>query len=465
MWRKANLAERGIVTYIKNRRKLSSHGYKKGREAAINIIEHTLCAVDPYVATKNLVSLCGEVLTVDRLHFDLSRRGNIYVLGAGKATFPIAKALEEILGERITEGLIIIKKGQGGTLEKIKIRRAAHPIPDREGLDAAKEVKRLTKKAQENDIVFCAITGGSSALMPLPVSGITLEEKRRINELLLASGTTIRETNAVRKHLSNIKGGKLALSIFPAEIINLTVSDVTEDPLDYITGPTVPDTSTFSEAISVLEQYNLWDKFPKSATYYLQNATPELETPKDFGGFESRVHSFILIKSGIVCEAAAEKARELGFAPLILTTALEGESREVGVVFAGIAKEIKHSNRPLPPPCAIIAGGETTVKIDGSCGEGGPNQEFALSAALQLASYNKVIIAALDTDGTDGPTDIAGGLTDDSTVERAKENGLDLFKHLLEHDASTILSSLGDAIVTGSTGTNTNDLKILLVDK
>jgi len=451
--------------YTKNWRELTSHGYKRGREAAINIIEHALCAADPYVATRNFVSLREEILTVGSLRFDLSRRGNIYVLGAGKATFPIAKALEEILGERITEGLVIIKRGQEGALKKIKIRRASHPIPDREGHDAAKDVKRIAEKAQENDIVFCAITGGSSALMPLPVSNITLEEKRRINELLLASGATIREINAVRKHLSDIKGGKLALFIFPAEIVNLAVSDVTEDPLDYITGPTVPDTSTFADAISVLKKYDLWDKFPKSAIHYLQNATPKLETPKDFGEFESLVHSFILIRSETICEAAAEKAKELRFTPLILTTMLEGESREVGSVFASIAKEIRHCNRPLSPPCAVIAGGETTVKIDGKYGKGGPNQEFALSAALQLASYNKVVIAALDTDGTDGPTDIAGGLIDDSTVRRAEEKSFDIFEYLLAHDACRVLLSVGDALVTGPTGTNASDLKILLVDR
>jgi len=423
-----------------------------------------LCAANPYIATKNLVNFQGGILTVGPLRFDLSRRGNVYVLGAGKATFPIAKALEEILGERITEGLIIVKKDQEGTLKGIKVRRASHPIPDKEGLEAARDIKRIAEKAQKNDIVFCAITGGSSALMPLPVSSIGLEEKRRVNELLLASGATIREINAVRKHLSDIKGGKLALSILPGEIINLTVSDVTEDPLDYITGPTVPDTSTFSEAVSVLKKYNLWGKFPQSAICYLQNASSELETPKDFGEFKSLVHSFILIRSGTICEAAAEKAKEFGFMPLILTTMLEGESREVGVMFAGIAKEIKHCNRPLPPPCAIIAGGETTVKIEGKCGQGGPNQEFALSAALQLASYDRVVIAALDTDGTDGPTDIAGGLIDGSTIKRAKENNFDVFKHLLEHDASPVLLSLDDAIITGSTGTNANDLKILLVD-
>ncbi len=454
-----------MTTYIKNRSELIAHGYRKGRKAAIDIIEHTLSATNPYIATKNLVNLQGEMLTVGTERFDLSQRDNIYVLGAGKATFPIAQALEEILGGRITEGLIIVKKGQEGTLNRIEIRRAAHPLPDRAGFEAAREIKRIAEKARHHDIVFCAITGGSSALMPLPVSGISLEEKRQVNELLLASGANIREINTVRKHLSDIKGGKLALSIFPAEIINLTVSDVTEDPLDYITDPTVPDTSTFSEAISVLGKYNLQAKLPSSAIHYLQSATPELETPKDFGKFESLVHSFILIRSGVVCDAAAQKAKELGFTPLILTTMLEGESREVGIVFAGIAKEIKQANRPLPPPCAIIAGGETTVKIDGKCGEGGPNQEFALSAALEITHCDKTVIAALDTDGTDGPTDIAGGLIDNSTATRAKEKGLDIFHYLLEHDASRALSSLGDAIVTGSTGTNVNDLKILLVDR
>jgi len=449
--------------YIKNREKLTSHGYKKGREAAIDIIEYTLHAIDPYIATKNLVKLCGETLTVGPLNFNLSQRGNIYVLGAGKATFPIAKALEEILGGKIAKGLIIVKKGQDGTLKKIKIREASHPLPGKEGFNAAKEIMKIAKQTQKKDIVFCTITGGSSALAPLPVSSISLKEKKQINELLLTSGATIREINTVRKHLSNIKGGKLALSIFPAEIINLTVSDVTGDPLDYITGPTVPDTSNFSEAISVLKKYNLWDKLPKSVINYLQNATPELETPKNFGKFSSLVHSFILIKSGVVCESAAEKAKELGFTPMILTTMLEGESKEVGIVLTGIAKEIIHHNRPLIPPCALIAGGETTVKINNEHGKGGPNQEFALSAALQLSSYTNVTVAAIDTDGTDGPTNIAGGLVDNSTMERAKEKGFNIFECLVKHDTSRVLLSLDDAVITKATGTNANDFKILLV--
>lgn len=447
--------------YIQNRNELVSHGYKQGRKAVIDIIEHALQAVDPYRATRELVHLKGGILSVGYLNFDLSKGGDMYLLGMGKATFPIAKAMEEILGERITEGLIIVKEGQKGNLKRVKVREASHPLPDSRGLEAAKEMRAIAERAREGDIVFCAITGGSSALAPLPVSGVSLEEKGRIHELLLHSGATIREINAVRKHLSDIKGGKLALSIFPAEIINLTVSDVTEDPLDYITGPTVPDTSTFEDAILVLKKYDLLGRVPKSALDYLQRATPEMENPKDFGNMP--VHTFVLVQSSTICKAASNRAQELGFASMILTLTLEGESREAGIAFARIGAEIQRCSKPLTPPCVVVAGGETTVTIHGQCGEGGPNQEFALSAALQLDNEG-VVIAAIDSDGTDGPTDIAGGIVDASTAERAKEKDIDISGHLSHHNASPVLRELNDAVITGHTGTNVNDLKILLVD-
>ena len=448
--------------YVKNREKIVSHGYEKGRKIALDIIEHALRAADPYIATKNLVKLHGETLTVGSLHFDLSQRGNIYVLGAGKATFPIAKALEEILGERITEGLVIVKRGQNGILKKIKIREASHPLPDIAGFEAAKEIMEIAKKAQRKDIVFCAITGGSSALAPLPIPGISLEEKRQINKLLLTSGATIREINTVRKHLSNIKGGKLALSIFPAEIINLTVSDATGDPLDYITGPTVPDTSTFPEALSVLKKYNLWDKFPKSAIKYLQNATPELETPKNFGEFSSLVHSFILIKSRIVCEAAAEKAKELGFNTLFLSSFIEGETREVAKVHTAIAKEIISTGNPIPSPACVISGGETTVTVKGD-GLGGRNLEFALASGMEIDGLDGVVILSAGTDGTDGPTDAAGGIVDGTTVKRARELGLDPLRYLERNDSYHFFSQLDDLIITGPTNTNVMDIRLVLM--
>jgi len=447
--------------YIQNVESLTSHGYKKDRRAAIDIIEYALAAVDPYSATKNFISLQGEILNVGSLHFDLSQRDNIYVLGAGKATLSIARALEEIIGERITEGLITVKRGQVSNLKKIKIREASHPLPDRKGHKAANEIKVIAEKAQEKDLVFCIFTGGSSALAPLPVPEISLGDKRRVTELLLRSGATIKEINAVRKHLSCIKGGRMALAIFPAEIINLTVSDVIEDPLDYITGPTVPDTSTFADAVSVLERYNLMDRTPRPIRNYLQGATPELETPKDFSGLP--VHTFVLVKSASICEAAAKKAKALGFNSMILTTYLEVESREAGSLFASIGKEIQRHQRPIRPPCAVVAGGEGTVVIRGKPGYGGPNQEFVLGAALKLDESDRVVIAAIDSDGTDGPTSIAGGIVDPSTVARARDQGYDIFAHLVHHDTSSILQKLSDSIVTGHTGTNVNDLKVMLV--
>lgn len=447
--------------YIKNREELVSHGQTEERKTVIDIIEHALLAADPYTATINLVHLDGDILSVGDLHLDLSGRGKIYLLGAGKATFPIAKALEEILGDRIADGVVIVKEGQPGNLHRVKIREASHPLPDERGFMAAKEMQTVAEMAQEGDIVFCVITGGSSSLAPLPVSGITLAEKKKVNELLLNSGATIREINAVRKHLSQIKGGNLALSIFPAELINLTVSDVTGDPLDYITDLTVPDTSTFEDAIQVLKKYDLLERIPQSAREYLLSATPEMENPKDFSSMP--VHTFVIVKSDVVCEAASNRASELGLASMILTSILEGESKEMSHVFTGIAREIKTYHRPLTPPCAVIASGETTVTLPGECGKGGPNQEFALSAALQFDGINEVVIAAIDTDGTDGPTELAGGIIDSSTLERARDKGLDLSRSLLSHDTCTALTELDDAIITGHTGTNVNDLYIMLV--
>ena len=446
--------------YIQNRDGLVSHGYRKGREAVADIVEHALEAVDPYRATRELVELEQGILSIGHLSYDLSRRGNLYLLGMGKATFPIARALEEILGDHITEGLIIVKEGQKHSLQRVKMREASHPLPDRRGYAAAQEVKAIAEKAREGDIVICAITGGSSALAPLPISGVSLEEKREVHRLLLHCGATIREINAVRKHLSLIKGGNLALSVFPAELVNLTVSDVTDDPLDYITGPTVPDTSTFQDAIQVLMKYGLQEKVPASALDYLRHASPEMENPRDFGDMPA--HTFILVKSGAVCEAASARAAQLGFASMILTMTLEGESRDAGTEFARMASEIESSGKPLTSPCVVVAGGETTVTIHDQCGQGGPNQEFALSAALDLDGEN-IVVAGIDTDGTDGPTDVAGGIVDASTRRRAEQKGVDLPLHLAHHNSLPALRELNEAVVTGHTGTNVNDLKLLLV--
>ncbi|MBN1151975.1 MAG: glycerate-2-kinase family protein, partial [Dehalococcoidia bacterium] len=317
--------------YVKNREELLSHGNRNLRAAALDIVEHSLSRVDPYVVTRRLVHLSGDVLTVGDSTFDLSHRGNIYVFGAGKASLPIAHALEEILGERINESLVIVKEGQETSTRIVRLVEASHPLPDERGYQAAQDMVRLARSAKEGDLVFCAMTGGSSALAPYPVEGVSLQDKREVHRLLLECGASIREINAVRKHLSQIKGGRLALAIFPAEIINLTVSDVTGDPYDYITCPTVPDTSTFDDARRVLDHYRLWERMPSSAADYLRRGNLEMENPRSFDG--QPVHTLLLVKSGAICEAAAEKARVLGFAPHILTTEMEGDSAREGLAF------------------------------------------------------------------------------------------------------------------------------------
>jgi len=437
--------------YVKNRDELLSHGNRSLRAAALDIAEYTLQRVDPYRVTRDLVRLKGNTLNVGELTYDLSGGRRIYVLGAGKASLPIARALEDVLGECISDSLVIVKAGQESGTRIVHLREASHPLPDERGFEAAQDMVRMARGMREGDIAFCAITGGSSALAPFPVAGVTLPEKREVHRLLLECGASIREINAVRKHLSQIKGGRLALAIFPAEIVNLTVSDVTGDPYDYITCPTVPDTSTFEDARRVLTRYRLWERMPASVVRYLRQATPDLENPKDFG--EHRAHTFLLLKSGEVCSAAAEAAARLGFTPHVLTCEMEGDSTEEGRAF-----EARLAAMPAGP-AALIAGGETTVTLDAPGGEGGPNQEFALSAALGIARPDEVVLS-LDTDGTDGPTALAGGLVDESTLRQSADLGLDPRDALRRHDVSPLLRRVKDAVVTGHTGTNVNDLKL-----
>ena len=453
------------ISYIRNRNQLLSHGNIELREAALEIIEHALAKADPYSAVTDLIQFENDTLTVGQLHFDLTAGRRIFVLGGGKATYPIAHALEKILGDRISDGVVICKYGQKGRLSRARLYHASHPIPDEAGFEASREALSLAHDTGPGDIVFGCVTGGSSALMPFPVPGVSLEEKKQVNELLLTCGANIYEINAVRKHLSQIKGGRLAQAVHPqANLINLTVSDVTGDELDYITDPTVPDTSYFDDARATLTKYHLWDKVPDSVGQFLKNAGPEQETPKDIDFAGYNLHSFILVKSASACEAAADKADELGFNVMILSTVLEGESKELGRTFASIAREIVFKKRPLDIPCTVIGGGETTVKISEGAGTGGPNQEFSLGAAAGIDRIGSVVVVGLDTDGTDGPTDIAGGIVDDQTAIRAHLSGIDLDACLVRHDVTPALKRMGDSIETGATGTNVNDLKFMLID-
>lgn len=450
------------MTIIKNKEELLSQGNREGRMIALNIIEYALKTIDPYEAMKRTVLIDNEELSVGHLKYNLSKIRNIYVVGAGKGTLRIAEALEDTLGNRIKRGIIIEKQTQGHKLKKIKVVKGGHPIPNKAGMEGAKEVVELAKSAQEDDLVFVCITGGCSALMPLPVEGTSLADKKKVTDLLLKCGATIEEINAVRKHISAIKGGRLAKYIYPAEVVNLIVID---EVAGLPWGPTVPDTTTFEDATRALKKYNLWEKIPKTVRKHLQRGLtdPSLETPKpkDFEGL--KVRNVILADNRIACEAAKKKAEKLGFNSMILSTVLEGESREAGIVLASIAKEIEERNRPLGPPCVLISGGETTVTIAGEAGEGGRNQELALASSLKIDGSKNIVIVSIGTDGTDGPTDIAGGIVDGCTLGRTREKGIDIFKNLMKHNSSYVFRQLKDAIFTGPTGTNVMDLTLVVV--
>jgi hydroxypyruvate reductase/glycerate 2-kinase len=436
---------------ICNRDELLVHGPRELREAAVDIVEHAIRAADPYAATLDLLHVDHDHLRIGDLGYDMSDWEHIYVIGAGKATQPIALALEELLGECISDGLVILKRGEEQHLRRIRAIEAAHPVPDEDSYRGAREMVGLARRAGPKDLVFAAITGGSSALLVSPPEGVSLADLQVLNQILLTCGASIREINAVRKHVSRVKGGRLAEEVFPAELVNLTVSDVTGDPLDYITGPTVPDTSTYQDAWQTLDRYGLWERIPTSIREHLMRG-PEIESPK---AFSHASHSFVVVPGDRACRGASRRCAELGYPPHVVTTEMEGESWQEAWAFVDAAEGFEGR-------CALVAGGETIVTIDGESGRGGSNQEFALSAALSIAGREDIVVASIDTDGTDGPTEASGGLVDGETVRRAEGAGFDAQECRLKHAAFGLLRATGDLVVTGPTGTNVNDLKLLL---
>lgn len=450
---------------VHNAARLASHGARELRVLALDIIEHALAASDPYRAVRNRVTFDGRALLIDDERLPLPREARVLFIGAGKASFPIAKALEEILGERLDRGLLICKYGQPGTLRRVRMVHAAHPIPDEAGASATRDMLRLLAEVRPGDVVIAGITGGSSALMGLPLAPVSLSDYGALTKLLLGCGANIVEINAVRKHIAVAGGGKLAQRIHPdATLINLTVSDVIGDPLDYITDPTVADSSSLADARRTLDRYYLWESVPHSVAEFLGNTGCAPETPKQLS--RASHYDVLLLAASTACEAAARRGNELGLATMILSTRFEGDSQELGNAFAAIAVEVAREGRPVKTPALLIGGGETIVRLNGAeVGLGGPNQEFAAAAAVAIHGIDDVVVAGLDSDGTDGPTDIAGAITDGSTLERARLAGIDLRQHLRVHNVSEALVRLEDAIVTGATGTNVNDLKFAIVGR
>jgi hydroxypyruvate reductase len=435
------------------------------RENALAIFKAGLQAADPLEAIHRHVKRIGLKLQVGEKVYNLSEYERIFVIGGGKAGASMARAIEDLLKGRITAGLVNVKYGHLTDLEVIRLNEAGHPIPDEAGVRGTQEIVDLARQAGEKDLVICLISGGGSALLPLPVPGITLEEKQTVTKLLLACGATINEINTLRKHISQIKGGQLARIVMPATLISLILSDVIGDPLDVIaSGPTVPDESTFQDCWRILEKYHLVDRIPRSVLNHIRAGLSGrvAETPKPGDPAFAKTQNLIVGSNFLAVKAAAQKAKELGYNTLILSSFVEGETREVAKVHTAIVKEILNSGNPIPPPACIISGGETTVTLKGE-GLGGRNQEFVLAAAIDIAGLKDVVVLSAGTDGTDGPTDAAGAIADGTTVQRAKELNLDPFKYLQENDSYHFFQPLGDLILTGPTNTNVMDLRILLV--
>lgn len=425
-----------------------------------------LAAVDPGECVRGALHREGDQLFTRERVYDLAQVPS-FVVGMGKASARMAQALEEILGDHITGGLVVTAPGYLAPTRRIEVVEAAHPVPDERSLSAARRIAAIVDEAEEDDLVLVLISGGGSALLTLPAQGVSLADLMEANELLLRSGANIQEINAVRKHLSQVKGGQLARRAAPAQLLSLILSDVPGDPLDAIaSGPTSPDPTTFQDAAEVLRRYQLWEQVPPPVRARieagLRGGVPE--TPKPGDPLFERVENLIVGSGRTAAEAAAEAASERGFTPLVLTTTLEGEAREVGKFFSALARELVRFGRPAPLPALLIAAGETTVTVRGD-GKGGRNQEFALSAALGIDGVPGVALLSLGTDGRDGPTDAAGGLVDGGTAARIRAAGLDPEEALAQNDSYTALKAAGDLLVTGPTGTNVADLVLLAVRK
>jgi glycerate 2-kinase len=446
----------------------------KTRELAMRLVQAALEAVDPAAAVHEAVRLEGDRLTIretgpeaGEVSYDLSRVDRILVIGGGKAGAPMAHALHQILGKRVTGGWINVKEGHlvDATLpQTLTIQEAGHPIPDEAGRSGAEHILNLAQSAEERDLIFCLISGGGSALLPLPAPGITLADLQALTDALLRCGATINEINAVRKHCSQMKGGQLARAASPATVISLILSDVVGNPLDVIaSGPTVPDTTTFADAQAILHKYDIVDDVPERILAHLNRGLEGqvAETPKLGDPIFDRVRNVVIGSNAIAARAACAEAQAAGFNALVLSTYIEGEAREVARVMAGIAKSLLAEGWPIARPACVIAGGETTVTVRGS-GKGGRNQELALAAALALEGWEGVTLVTLATDGTDGPTDAAGAIADGQTIGRANERGLSGTEHLAENDAYPFFDRLGDLIRTGPTNTNVNDLLFII---
>ena len=433
---------------------------------AFTILKACLDAADPMQSVKRFVRVDGDTLTVDMdYRVELGEIDRIFVVGGGKASAPMGKAVEDLLGDRIAGGVICVKYGHGLDLERVQVLEGAHPLPDRFGEEAARKIIEMLEPLGERDLVVSCISGGGSSLLPAVPKGLTLEQKQDLTGQLLSVGADIHEINAVRKHLSLTKGGNLARFAYPARVINLMLSDVVGDDPDTIaSGPFVPDRSTFEQVVTILKKYDLMGKVPDAVRKRLQaGVAGEIpETPKEGDRIFERVRN-IIVGCNFLCLAAGEdRARELGYHVELLSSSIEGDTTEAACFHGSIAHEIRMTGKPLEPPACVLSGGETTVVLKGK-GRGGRNQHFALALVRRAAKIPGCIFLSAGTDGTDGPTDAAGALVGSDTLRRAQELGMDPEVYLINNDSYHFFEALGDLVITGPTRTNVMDVRICLL--
>jgi glycerate 2-kinase len=428
------------------------------------LIVRGLDAVDARTAVGHAISRNGKELIIGRRRYDLRRYERIVVVGAGKATASMARAVEQRLGPRLQGGFVVVKYGHVVPTRRIVVAEAGHPVPDRSGQRAAARLCAMAAELGRRDLLIVLLSGGASSLLPAPVAGVTLADKQRTTQQLLRCGASIREINTVRKHLSRIKGGRLA-ELTEATVVTVILSDVLGDDLSAIaSGPTVPDPTTYQDAVAIAKRHRIWRVLPLRVRQHLDRGCQGLasETPKPGSSLFHRVHHHIVGNNAAAVAAVISAAREAGLRTLVHTPALTGVARDEGQRFGALARNIVRDGKPLQRPCCVVAGGETTVTVTGK-GTGGRAQEFAAAAALEIAGLAKVWVVAIGTDGTDGPTDAAGAVIDGNTVARAQRLSVDLKGALKRHNTYPALKRLHQLIITGPTGTNVNDLYLLLV--
>ena len=436
------------------------------RRHVLDAMDEAISAADPARIIRRHLRLDGPTLRADDLRFPLKNYRRIFVLGGGKASGRMAEEVEELLGRWITKGLVILPdyllRPQS---RRITYLPATHPIPTVKGLESVLTMLELVEDVTKNDLVFVLLSGGGSALMPLPVQGITLGDEADVTSQLLTSGASIEEINTVRKHLSQVKGGRLAERLHPATVLSLIISDVVGDNIDAIaSGPTSPDPTTYHDAMLVLQKYDLWSRIPTRARKIIVDGVAGSipDTPKKENRAFNHIHNLVVGNNRQSCSAAAAAMKKAGYKTQILSTQITGEAREAGQIFGSIAKDIRENSLPFAAPAALVAGGETTVRVQGN-GIGGRNQELVLAAATKISGLDGVAVGSFATDGIEGQTDAAGAIADGRTVARGRGLGMNADDFLRDNDSYHYFSRLKDLVVTGPTGTNVNDIMILAV--